>query len=368
METAAAGSKASLRSRLGEYAAIDAVAGYEQALVARLRDDLAPYVDDIFIDSFGNLVGTRHSDSAAPSLMIAAHSDEIGGVVKAIEPDGMVRFERLGGVIETLLVGRAVRVRGLPGVVGAKAGHITPPAARLQAPPMRELYIDLGVDSDREVATLGVRIGDPVAYDAPMRDLANSDRVSGKALDNRIGCAILVDLARSLHGERLRATVHFVSTVQEEIGLRGAQMITHRLRPTAAIVLDTMPSGGTPDVSATRDLSMRIGQGPVVTLISQGNGGGVIVPPGMLRFLRGLATAHQIPVQEALFYGGNSDAAALHLVGDGVPTGIVNLARRYSHSPVETLDLNDAVAAFDLLQAAARTFDAGVNLGFLPSA
>ena len=357
--------KQRLVERLGAYAAVDAVAGYEQAMVERLRSDLSPFVDELSIDAFGNIVATRHGPAASPSLMIAAHSDEIGAVVKAVEPDGMIRFERLGGVIETLLVGRAVRIRGYAGVIGAKAGHITPPAERLTVPPIRDLYVDLGFETADEVRALGIDVGDPIAYDAPMRALANPDRLSGKALDNRIGCAILVEVAAALQGASVSATVHFVSTVQEEIGLRGAQMITHALNPTAAIVLDTMPAGGTPDVSATRELSMQIGQGPVITLISQSGGGGIIVQPAIRDFLLRLAAAHQIPVQRALFYGGNSDAAAVHLVRSGVPTGVVNLARRYSHSPVETLDINDAVCAFELLRAAALEFSAATDLSFL---
>lgn len=360
--------KQRLVARLGDYAAIDAAAGYEQAMVERLRSDLSPLVDDVYIDPFGNIAATKHGPAGSPSLMIAAHSDEIGGVVKAIEPDGMIRFERLGGVIESLLVGRAVRVNGYAGVVGAKAGHITPPAERLTVPPLRDLYIDLGFDSADEVTALGIEIGDPIAYDAPMRALANPDRLSGKALDNRIGCAILVELASALRAHPVGATLHFVSTVQEEIGLRGAQMITHHLNPTAAIVVDTMPSGGTPDVSATRDLSMRIGLGPVITVISQSGGGGIIVQPAIRDFLFRLAAEHQIPAQRALFYGGNSDAAAVHLVRSGIPTGIVNLARRYSHSPVETLDINDAIGAYKLLRAAAVEFSATTDLSFLGSA
>jgi endoglucanase len=359
--------KQRLIDRLGSYAEIDAVAGYEHAMVERLERDLAPLVDEVFIDAFGNIAATRHGPTGGPSLMIAAHSDEIGGVVKAIEADGVIRFERLGGLVETLLVGRAVRVKGLAGVVGAKAGHITPPAEQLSVPPLRDLYIDLGVDSQAEVAALGIEIGDPIAYDAPMRALANPDRLSGKALDNRIGCAILVELASAVRDHELGGTVHFVSTVQEEVGLRGARMITHRLNPTAAIVLDTMPAGGTPDVSATRDLSMQIGDGPVITVVSQSRGGGIIVQAAIRDFLLRIAAEHRIPVQRGVFYGGNSDAAAVHLVQSGVPTGVVNLARRYSHSPVETLDINDAVGAFDLLRAAALEFSAATDLSFLQS-
>lgn len=142
-------------------------------------------------------------------------------------------------------------------------------------------------------------------------------------------------------------------------------MITHRLNPTAAFVLDTMPAGGTPDVSASRDLSMRIGAGPVITVLSQSRGGGIIVQPAIRDFLLRVAEEQGIQVQRAIFYGGNSDAAAVHLVQSGVPTGVVNLARRYSHSPVETLDINDAIGAFELLHSAALKFSAATELSFL---
>ncbi len=348
-----------------EYAAIDAVSGHEHELVTLLATDLQPYCDSVAVDAFGNVIGTRTGPESSSSLMIAAHSDEIGAVVKAIEPDGAIRFEPIGGVLETLLVGRAVRVAGINGVIGSRAGHITPIEERRVAPPMNDLYVDVGCDSPAGVADLGIRTGDPIAYDAPVRRLGTSDRISGKAIDNRIGCALVVELAKALHGKALGCTVHFVITVQEEVGLRGAQMVTHRLNPTAAIIVDTMPSGGTPDVSSTRHLTMEIGKGPVLTLMSQSRGGGAIAQPGMLRFLERTATDNHITYQRALFVGGNSDAAAVHLVRSGIPTGILNLARRYSHSPVETLDLNDASALFTWLQASAEAFTAETDLSFL---
>lgn len=367
VDKAGAGLKERLISRLGDYAAIDAVAGHEHAMVARLEEDLRAVLTQVMVDPFGNVVATLPGPEDGPSLMIAAHSDEIGGVVKAIEPDGMIRFERLGGVIETLLVGRAVRIRGHRGVIGAKAGHITPPAERLTVPPLRDLYVDMGFDNPEEVAALGIRIGDAIAYEAPMRALANPDRLSGKALDNRIGCAVVVELAHRLASSPLSCTLHLVITVQEEVGLRGAQMVTFRLDPTAAIVLDTMPAGGTPDVSATRDLSMRIGAGPVITVASRSSNAGAIAQPAMRDLLFATAEREGIPYQRALFYGGNSDAAAVHLARSGVPTGIINIARRYSHSPVEMLDINDALNALRLIESVAKDFSAATDLGFLAS-
>ena len=354
-----------LLNRTVAYAAIDGVAGFEQDIVRRLRDDLAPWVDEVMVDPFGNLFGTMRGPEDAPTLMVAAHSDEIGGIVKAIQPDGMLRFEKLGGVIETLLVGRKVRVRGARGVIGAKAGHITPPAERLTAPPVRELYVDLGFDTAEEVRAFGVEVGDPIAYESDAHPLANPNRLAGKALDNRVCCALIVELAKRLRGEALACTLHLVVTVQEEVGLRGAMMATHRLDPTAAIVIDTMPSGGTPDVSATRDLPMTIGAGPVITLVSQSGGGGAIGQPAMRDLLISSATDAGVPFQRGVFYGGNSDAAAVHLVRNGVPSGIVNIARRYAHSPVEVIDLDDVTNCYWLLESAIRRFGPDTDLAFV---
>jgi len=352
---------------LGEYAAIDGVAGHEHAIVERLVADLTPHVDEIDVDPFGNIVATKRGPDAAPSLMIAAHSDEIGAAVKAVDLDGMIRFERIGGVVESLLVGRAVTIRGHAGVVGCRPGHLTPAAERLSVPQMRELYIDLGFDTAAEVHALGVGVGDAIVYDAPMRAFANPNRFSGKALDNRVGCTIVVELARRLKDVTLGCELHLVVTVQEEVGLRGARMVTHRLNPTAAIIVDTMPAGGTPDTSSTKDLAARMGQGPVLTLASQGGNAGMIAQPGFRDFLVGLAEREGIGYQPSLFYGGNSDAAVVHLVNAGVPTAAINIARRYSHSPVETLDIGDALGALRWSEVAARSFSGETDLSFLAS-
>jgi putative aminopeptidase len=367
LETSRTEEIATLKELLRELALIDGVAGHEQQVVARLKELLEPLADELEIDSYGNLFATRRGPSGGPSLMISAHSDEIGAIVKSIEPTGMIRFERLGGLVETLTIGRHIRIRGHRGVVGVKAGHIQTAEERGRAPGMRELYIDMGFETDREIRQLGIRVGDAISYDEPMVELANPIRVAGKALDNRVGCAILVELGRRLLGVALNCTLHLVVTVQEEVGLRGAQIATHRLNPTAAIVVDTVPSGGTPDVDFYRDLSMRIGEGPVLPVASGGGARGFLANPAMRDFLEDIADAAGVPVQQAVFVGGNSDAAAVHLVRDGIPTGVVNIARRYSHSPVEMMDMRDALAAVDLLEAAAKAFGPETDLGFLSS-
>jgi endoglucanase len=351
---------------LRELAELDGVAGHEQPVVARLIQLLQPFAESVEVDSFGNIFAPLPSPVERPVLMLSAHSDEIGLLVKGIEPNGFLRVEKVGGVVDSLLPGRHVRVRGYRGVVGVRPGHLLTPEEQRAVPPVRELYVDLGFDSAEEVLALGIRVGDPVAYDEPVERLANPRRVSGKAVDNRVSCAVLVLLARQLAGAGLRCKPVLVVTVQEEVGLRGAQMAAYRLAPDAALVVDTVPAGGTPDTDLVRDLGIRIGGGPVLALASGlGSVRGHLAHPGMRDFLLRVAQDCGVPVQCALFPRSTSDLAAVHLERGGIPSMVVNIPRRYAHSPVETLDLDDAVATLELLEAAVRAFDETVRFDFL---
>jgi endoglucanase len=366
-----AGEALSLKDRIRdltiELAALDGVAGFEQPVVRRLLELFGPLADTVAIDAFGNIVATRRGRRERPALMLSAHSDEIGGVVRSVEPTGLVRFDRLGIVPESVLIGRRVRIRGHRGVTGIRAGHVQTPEERLRVPPVRDLYIDLGYDSAAEVARLGIRAGDPIAFEAEMATLANPDRLAGKALDNRLSCALLVLLLERLGNVELDGVLHIVVTVQEEVGLRGATVITHSLNPDYAVVVDTLPTGDTPEVDFHRELAIRLGAGPVIPMVSGSNvfGPGNILHPAIKRLLLDTAAREQIPVQPALFTQSMSDLAAVHLARGGIPAGAINIPRRYAHSPVETADLNDALHTLHLMEAVARDLGPHVALGFL---
>ena len=189
-------------------------------------------------------------------------------------------------MIETLLVARKVRVGNVPGIVGVKAGHLQRPDEQRTVPPIRDLYIDVGYDTAAEVAALGIHTGTPITYDAPLSELTNGDRVYGKAVDNRISCAILLQLLERLQGTTLNGTLTCAVAVQEEVGLRGAQVLAYRLNPDYIIVIDTMPSGDTPEMRMAQDANVRIGAGPVIRLMSGGGGGGGHhMPPQMVRLM-----------------------------------------------------------------------------------
>ncbi len=344
--------KQALKTTLRELTAIHGAPGFEADVVAYLVEAFKPLTDEIEVDTFGNLYATRHGAESGLRLMLDAHSDEIGCMVKSVEPDGFLRFERLGGTLPVLLVGRKVWVNGHLGVIGVRSGHLQKPEEREKVPPVEEMYIDVGAASAEEVAAMGIRIGDPVTYLSALQAYTNPDRLCGKAIDNRLGCAILLQLFRKLAGTDLAGTVHAVVAVQEEVGLRGAAVAAYKLHPDYAIAVDTFMSGDTPDVHETKEMPVGIGRGPVLLLASGGSRMGNIAHPVMKRWLIEAAERAGVPYQLAtVLLKAATDASAIHLAREGIPTGGVGLARRYSHSPVCTFDINDAVGAVELLGA-----------------
>lgn len=343
--------KQELKALLQELTAISGISGQEQCIVQRLLELMRPWADEVEVDGFGNIFATRRGSQPGPRLMLAAHSDEIGAMVKSIENNGFVRFHKVGGTLDPLLLGRKVLVNGHVGIIGVKAGHMQTPEERTRVVSSDDLYIDLGVDSAAAVSALGVKVGDPIVYVADLDTLGgNPDRVFGKAVDNRIGCAVLVKLLESLQGVSFAGEICAAITVQEEVGLRGATMAAHRVAPDLAIALDTVPAGDTPDINTNKELPIHIGRGPVLQVLSGGGARGFLLNPAVKEFLLEMATTAEVPYQLAVFSGGNTDASAMHLVRGGILSAAVTIPRRYSHSPVEMLDLNDAVHALQLLR------------------
>lgn len=354
--------KEALRRTLVELTALDGVSGFEQDVVRYLQRAFAEVADQVEVDAMGNLYATRHGASGGRRLMLSAHSDEIGGIVKSVDAQGFLRFDPLGNTLAAMFVGRRVRVRGHLGIIGVKSGHLQGREERERVLPVQELYIDVGAASAAEVAALGVAVGDPVAYYSPLVTLSNSDRVCGKAIDNRIGCAVILELFRALRGVHLAGTLIAVMCVQEEVGLRGARVAAYKVAPDYAIVLDTFMSGDTPDVNYYTELPARIGGGPVLLLAHSGHVG----HPAINRYLRRAASTCGVSLQPCTIVGKTeTDSGAIHLSRAGVPTAGLGLARRYSHTPVCTLDLNDAADALRLLQQFVRDMSTHDDLGFL---
>ncbi len=343
-------SKEAIKKHLLPLLNLSGVPGREAQVIKYMKDALSPLVDEIRVDPMGNIFTAKRGSRKGPRLMISAHSDEIGLIVKSIEKSGFIRFDKEGGVGDNWLPARLVNVAGHTGIVGVKAGHLSTEKERAEVKRHTELYIDVGAKSREEVLAMGIKPGVQATFVSPPTFL-NDDLIVSKALDDRTGCAVMLALLESLRGQDFAGEVHCVVTVQEEIGLRGATVAAFGVGPDIAIALDTVPAGDTPDVSFSKELPVAIGEGPVLQITSGGSGGrGLVADTTVLSMLVDAAKNAGVPYQLATFTGGNTDATAMHLSRAGVPSGAVTIPRRYSHSPVEFMDLNDAASSLELLR------------------
>jgi endoglucanase len=346
---------------LGELVALDAVSGREQPVVALMRDRLSAACDECRVDNLGNVIAVKRGRADGFKLLVGAHSDEIGFYVKSISPAGFLRVEPVGGVPTPIMPGRPVRVGGVAGVIGAPAWHL----GKESGP----LYVDVGAESEAGAAGLGIEIGSPVALVSDLRRLGEH-RLTGKTMDNRSACAVLVAMLEALADQPHEATIVGVVTVQEEVGIRGAQMVAQQVEVDAALSLDVISAGDTPDCDGLTDSTVRLGAGPALAVYDQIEEAyaasmiGLIPHTRLNERFRAVARDAGIPLQLSAMTGGGADGAAFALARGGVPTTQIGLPVRYSHSMVETVDLRDLAGATDLLeQVALQTGE--LDLGFL---
>ncbi len=343
--------KDQLIATLRDLTALHAPPGFEQPVVHYLRAAFAPLADSVEVDSMGNLYAIKRGKSEYPRFMIEAHSDELGGLVKSILPSGFLKIDKLGGVLDALIIGRKVWVNGHLGVIGVKSGHLQSAEEKGRVPSIDDAYVDVGAASADEVARMGIRIGDPWVWLSELEQMTNPDRLVGKAIDNRLSCAVLLQTFRELQGVTLDGTLIALIAVQEEVGLRGATVAAEHAAPDYAVCVDTFMSGDTPDVDYYREMPVGIGCGPVTLLANTGQ----IAHQGVARLMESAGQRAGVPLQRATVIGkASTDSVAIHLSGEGVPTAGLGLCRRYSHSPVETMDINDAVGAVKILVEMAR--------------
>lgn len=308
--------------------------GFEGAIRDVIRTEIASHVDDIQVDAMGNLVA--HKGQKSPGgirIMLAAHMDEIGVLATHVEENGFVRFTTVGGVRpHTLLGGRVIFVNGTRGVIGGE---------RLESPgslhSFEQMFIDVGATS-RE--TCPVKVGDFAGFDRPFADYG--DRLTSKAMDDRVGVAVLVEVLRTM--ESSPNEVYFVFSTQEEVGLRGATTAAYAVDPDLGISVDVTGTGDTPKGSR---MEVNLGKGPAIKV----RDGGMISDPRVVQWMVRSAEASGLPYQLEVLEGGTTDARAMQLTRAGVPAGCVSIPCRYIHSPSEMVDIHDVQNAVKLLVA-----------------
>ncbi len=299
--------------------------------------------DEIRTDALGNLIVHRHAAAKAGAkghakrIMIAAHMDEIGLIVSHVDEAGFLRFAAIGGVYPRNLPGARVRFEdGTTGIIG-----LEPTEHTSDLPPIDKMFIDVGADSRNACP---VQTGDVAAFERPFADLGS--RIAAKSLDDRIGCAVAIEVLRRMG--RSEHDVFVVFTTQEEVGTRGAQTSAYGIDPDLGFSIDVTGWGDTPGL---RDFEIALGKGPAIKI----RDGGMLSDPRIVDWMIRTAEKNRIPFQREVLLGGTTDARAMQLVRAGVPVGCVSIPCRYVHTASEMVDMKDVENAVKLIVALLRS-------------
>ena len=317
--------------------------GHEDAIRNVIRAEVRDLADDVRTDALGNLIVRKRPPSRVAGkgrgkrIMLAAHMDEIGLMVSHVDARGFLRFAALGGVYPRNLPGARVRFTdGTTGIVG-----LEPTAGASEVPSLDRMYIDVGASTARECP---VRTGDVAAFERPFMDFG--DRVAAKSMDDRVGCAVAIEVLKKLG--RSEHDVYVVFTTQEEVGTRGAQTSAYGIDPDLGFSIDVTSWGDTPGI---RNVEVALGRGPAIKI----RDAGMLSDPRIVQWMIRTAERKRIPFQREVLLGGTTDARAMQLVRGGVPVGCVSIPCRYVHTASEMVDMNDVQNAVKLIVALLRS-------------
>jgi endoglucanase len=333
--------------------------GFEQPAQRVIRRYLKPYADDVTTDVMGNVIAVLNP-TGRPRLMLAGHCDEIGLMVRYITDEGFLHFAPIGGVDPHLVTGQRVQIHGrngaVLGVVGKKAIHLMESDERTKVLQFHQQWIDIGA-ANREEAESKVAIGDPMTFTDTFEPLLG-DFATARGFDDKMGSWVCAETLRLAKERGVKACVIAVSTVQEEIGLRGAHTSAYSVEPDVAIAVDVGHSTDYPDSEKKRVGDVKLGKGPK---LHRGANINAVVADRLFA----AAKKADIPYQLTAIPGGSgTDAWAMQLARGGVATGLVSVPLRYMHTPIEVINLKDLEAAAELLAAFAA--DLPEDISFIP--
>jgi len=320
--------------------------GSEEEAVNLWKEEVKEFAQKVETDIHGNGIAVLN-EGKTPKVMLAAHIDEIGYMVKYIDREGYISFSTVGGVDPQLIPGHRVRIKTrkgeLPGVIGKKAIHLLEEEERKKIPKVEDLWVDIGV-KDEEEAKTKVEIGDVIVVDTAF-DSLNSDKIVGRGFDDKAGVFVITEVLKRLSDELLNASLYTVATVQEEIGLRGAKTSAYGISPDIGLAVDATFATDHPQINKKRDGDIKIGFGPVIAK-------GPNINSKVFELLLTVAKEEKIPYQiEAISRGTGTDANVIQLTRFGVATGLVSIPLRYMHTPVEVISLEDLENTVKLLKA-----------------
>jgi len=357
----------SINTTLEELVLISGLSGYENNVRSYLIKKLKTKSLKSTTDILGNLICTLKGDDNLPSVILFAHMDQLGFIVKKIEDNGFIRVERLGGIPEKAIASQDIVIVNnknelIKGIIGNKSHHATLQDEKYTVTPIKNIYIDAGFKNKRDVIKSGINIGSPVTY-APYYKTLSNNNVCGSSIDDRAGCAVILDVASSLTKIKKRPTVHVVFSVQEEFNLRGILPVINSLKPDIAIQVDLTLTSDTPDMNNSSDI--HLGRGPCFSLFSfhgRGTLNGVIPHPSIVEIFEKAAKTKKINLQRSVASGILTDASYVQFANNGIATIDIGFPMRYSHSSREVCNLDDLINLRNLILGAIGKIDNKLKL------
>ncbi|MFB5088157.1 M42 family metallopeptidase [Psychrobacillus sp. PGGUH221] len=342
---------------LKELTDAKAIPGNEREARKVMEKYIAPHADKIEYDNLGSLIAEKVGDANGPKIMVAGHLDEVGFMISKIDDKGFLSFQTVGGWWSQVMLAQRVTIvtrKGdtITGVIGSKPPHILTPDARKKAVDVKDMFIDIGASSKEEAMEWGVLPGDMVVPYFEFTVMNNDKLLLAKAWDNRIGCAIAIDVLKGLKNEKHPNIVYGVGNVQEEIGLRGAKTSTVKVKPDIGFAVDVGIAGDTPGITAKESTS-KMGAGPQVILFDAS----MVSHKGLRDLVIDTAEENNIPYQFEMIPGGGTDAGSMHISLNGVPSLSIGIATRYIHSHAGILHRDDYENTVNLLIEVIKKLD-----------
>lgn len=317
--------------------------GNEHPVRAFMKEELHKYADDVIQDNLGGVFGVK--DGEGPNVMVAGHMDEVGFMVTQITDNGMIRFQPLGGWWNQVLLAQRVQVMTddgpVTGVIGSIPPHNLTPEQRKSPMEIKNMLIDVGADDKENAKQIGIKPGQAILPICPFTPMANEKKIMAKAWDNRYGCGLSIELLKELQNEKIPNKLFSGATVQEEVGLRGAQVAANMIKPDIFYALDASPAN---DMSGDESEFGQLGKGALLRIFDRT----MITHRGMKDFILDIAESNKISYQYFISQGG-TDAGRVHLSNDGVPSAVIGICSRYIHTSSSMIHVDDYQAAKELL-------------------
>ena len=317
---------------LKELTELCGVSGNEDMVRDYIKEKISPYADEVKVDSIGNLIALKKGRTSSLNIMLAAHMDEIGLIVTGYYDSGMIKFQNIGGIDERILPGKFVLVGNskIPGVIGAKAIHLQDAEERKTNWKMKNMYIDIGAQNKEEAERLAP-LGEYISFYSEFAEYGNNC-IKSKAFDDRVGCGVLIEALKGNYEYNLYACF----TVQEEVGLRGAETAAFRIEPDLALVFEGTTCSNVPETEEYA-YSTKMGEGPALTLMD----GATYADRNLVNYIYELAKKNNIKVQFKQTATGGNDSAKIQRSGKGTRVAIISVPCRYIHSPSSIINIDD---------------------------